>query len=110
LLRCAKLMYRSLMPHTLFSVTWGCIPGKGRYFLLPNASRQALRYTHWVPWAFSPEVKRLEREVDHSTLSNIGAKNVWDFPSTLSYVLMMCCLRTVMTLLKFSLFNVCRVF
>jgi hypothetical protein len=46
----------------------------------------------WVLEAFSPEVKRLGCEADHSLLSGAEAKNAWGHISTPQYVFMEWCL------------------
>jgi hypothetical protein len=35
----------------------------------------------WVPWAFTPKVKRPGREADHSLPSSAEIKNVWSYTS-----------------------------
>jgi hypothetical protein len=46
----------------------------------------------WVPGALSPEVKRPEREPDHSPPSNALVKNAQRYTSTLPYVSVAWCL------------------
>jgi len=36
----------------------------------------------WIPWAHSPETRRLEREVDHSHPSSAEVKNEWSHNSS----------------------------
>jgi hypothetical protein len=64
-------------------------------FLFTTASRPALRLTQppieWVPWALSREVKRPEREADHSPPSSDKFKNARRYTSTPQYILMAWC-------------------
>jgi hypothetical protein len=63
--------------------------------LFTTASRTALGPTQcpikWVPEALSVEVKRPEREVDHSFPSSAEVKNAWSYTSTPQYALMAWC-------------------
>jgi hypothetical protein len=62
--------------------------GMGKIFLLSTSFRPVLGPTqppvHWLPRAISPEVKRLEREGDHSPLTSAKVKNTctWIYTST----------------------------
>jgi hypothetical protein len=42
----------------------------------------------WVPGAFSPGVKRQEREADHSPPTNAEVKKIWTYTSTPPYAFM----------------------
>jgi hypothetical protein len=60
------------------------VPSRGRFFCFSSSS--ALGPTQppiqWVPGALSPDVKRLEREADHSPSSGAEVKNAWSYTST----------------------------
>jgi hypothetical protein len=69
-----------------------------RFFLFATTSRQALGPpqppVQWVPGAFTPQVKQLGCEGDHSPPSSAKVKNAWSFTSTLQYVFMVwCCIK-----------------
>jgi hypothetical protein len=55
-------------------------------FTFTTASRQALGPyqfpIHWVLAALFPQVKRPEREADHSPQSTAEVKNAWSYTST----------------------------
>jgi len=71
-------------------------PGRQRFIfrqeqkILPFATASTLDLwptqspIQYVPWTFSPEVKRPEREADHSPPSSAEIKNVWSYISPLS--------------------------
>jgi hypothetical protein len=59
----------------------GSTANKDKIFLFSTASSLALTPPppiQWVPWAFSPEVKRSGCEADHSPPSSAEVKNTWD--------------------------------
>jgi hypothetical protein len=67
-------------------------PGGGKNFYLSMSSRLALGSTQppiqWAPGAFSPGVKWLKREADHSPSSNAEVNKTWSIhplPNTSSW-------------------------
>jgi hypothetical protein len=65
-------------------------PCRGKNFHFSTLSRSALGPTQppiqWVPGAFSPGLKRLGREADHSPPASADVKITWMYISTPTYV------------------------
>jgi hypothetical protein len=61
-------------------------PGRGKNCLFFMSSRQVLGPTQppiqWVPGALSSEVKRPEREADHSPSTSVEVKKTWMYTYT----------------------------
>jgi hypothetical protein len=64
-------------------------PDRVKNFRFSTSSRPALGSTQppiqWVPWAHSREVKRQEREADHSPSASAEVKKMWIYTSTPPY-------------------------
>jgi hypothetical protein len=74
-----------------FNSQWGL-----GIFFFSTVSRPALGPTQppiqWVLGSFSPGLKQLGCEADHSPISSAKVKNVWHYTSTPQYVFMAWCL------------------
>jgi hypothetical protein len=72
----------TLMPEMTIAV----FPGRIKIFPFSTSSRKVLGPTEppfkWVLGAFSPEVKRPERDVDHSPPTSAEFKKTWISTST----------------------------
>jgi hypothetical protein len=55
-------------------------------FLFSTSSKQP--NIQWVSGALSPEIKRPEREADHSSPTNADVKKTWGYVSTPPYTFM----------------------
>jgi hypothetical protein len=62
------------------------VPVGSRILSSPNRPGRLLKCTEppiqWIPWALSPGVKRLGREVDHSPPTSAEVKKVWTYTAT----------------------------